>query len=257
MKELIEKTLKELIPSEEGDLFEAAQYSLEGGKRLRPLLILTVVETFGCPIENALYPACALEMVHAYSLIHDDLPCMDDDAFRRGKPSLHKKYSEWHAVLTGDFLLTYAFEVVAKAPNLSNEEKNALSNTLARRAGGRGMIAGQMLDLGGKIIHPDQIKELHQKKTGALITAALEFGGIIAKQTDLSLLLSIGKHLGLAYQLIDDILDEDGAVKFFGIKQTEEFAQTLFEKALRAIQTLPNRAPKLEDLAKEMIFRCV
>lgn len=255
MKERIDQTLDQLIPPTKEPLFEAAHYSLEGGKRLRPLLTLAIVETFGQPIEKALHPACALEMIHTYSLIHDDLPCMDDDDFRRGKPSLHKAYPESHAVLTGDFLLTYAFEVLANAPLLSDTQKNRLIAVLALRSGSQGMIGGQVLDIAGGSTNLEHLLQMHAKKTGALITAACEFGGIITEQTDLAPFQTIGEYLGLAYQIVDDILDGDGIVDVIGQSQAEEFAEDLFEKASRIIETLPST--HLALLAKEMIFRSV
>ncbi|MBS0629039.1 MAG: polyprenyl synthetase family protein [Verrucomicrobia bacterium] len=316
MKEHINRTLLELLPLNGELLFEAAHYSLEGGKRLRPLLTLAIVQTFDQPIEHALRPACTLEMIHTYSLIHDDLPCMDDDDFRRGKPSLHKAYHESHAVLTGDFLLTYAFEVLATAPNLTDTQKTRLIATLAHRAGSQGMIGGQILDIaeatakhpmprkiddfesacqqqsgqspapeyileesrtrgkGGKMAQKcdfaahrycaiasegktDDFQQMHAKKTGALITAACEFGGIIANIDDLTPFQTIGQHLGLAYQIVDDILDNDGLVEVIGLNEAEELAEKLFNQAMQSIQTLPNGAPKLAQLAQEMIFRSV
>ncbi len=256
MKELVDQTLEKLLPSQNGPLFEAARYSLEEGKRLRPLLTLATVQTFEKSIEGALQPSCALEMIHTYSLIHDDLPCMDDDDFRRGRPSLHKAYPESHAILTGDFLLTYAFEVLANAPSLSAKQKNQLIATLALRSGSNGMIGGQVLDIENQQTTPKQLLNTHMKKTGALITAALEFGGIIAGQSDLSHLQAIGEALGLAYQLVDDILDGDGAVSLLGEKETETQVSALFEKAQTLIRALPKSAP-LEAIAKNMLFRSV
>lgn len=254
MKEHIDRILFELIPQTGEVLFEAAHYSLEGGKRLRPLLTLAIVEAYDQPIENALRPACALEMIHTYSLIHDDLPCMDDDDFRRGKPSLHRAYPESHAVLTGDFLLTYAFEVLASAPHLTDSQRTHLIATLARQSGSQGMIGGQILDIEGKTT---DFMQLHAKKTGALITAACEFGGIIAGQTDLTPFQTIGQSLGLAYQIVDDILDNDGLIEHIGVKQAEELAEELFDKAIQIIETFPSGAPKLAELAQEMVFRSV
>ena len=255
MKDLIETTLQELIPPSTSKLFEAALYSLEGGKRLRPLLTLAVADTFNQPIETALYPACAVELIHTYSLIHDDLPCMDDDDIRRDKPTLHKAYSESRAILTGDFLLTYAFEVLAKAPQLSPNQKNALILTLAKRAGSEGMIGGQVLDMEEN--SHEHFIEMRLKKTGALISAALEFGGIIAHQEDLTILQTIGRDLGLAFQIVDDILDEDGAVRMLGLTSAQKMAEDLYHSALEHIQTLPGGAPLLTTLANGMIYRTV
>lgn len=257
MKERIDLTLQQLLPSNKELLFEAAHYSLEGGKRLRPLLVLKILEAYNLPIEHGLHPACALEMIHTYSLIHDDLPCMDNDDFRRGKPTLHRAYPESHAVLTGDFLLTYAFEVLADAPHLADRQKNRLIACLARRSGSQGMIGGQLLDIEGKSTDLKHCLQMHSKKTGALITAACEFGGIIAGQEDLVPFQAIGEQLGLAYQIVDDLIDGDGIVRLIGSTHAEEFAEELFEKALKTIETLPDGAPGLAMLAKEMIFRSV
>jgi geranylgeranyl diphosphate synthase type II len=194
-------------------LFSSARYSaLSPGKRLRPMVVLAVCKSYGVDLNLGLIPACALEMVHTYSLIHDDLPCMDDDEVRRGQPTLHKVYPEWHALLTGDFLLTYAFEVLSFAPHLNADQKLALVKTLARHAGAHGMIGGQMIDLlsEGKEIGWELLKRMHLGKTAGLITAALEFGGIVsqASDADMEKLRQAGPAIGLAFQLIDDLLDE-------------------------------------------------
>ncbi|MBI2743195.1 MAG: polyprenyl synthetase family protein [Chlamydiales bacterium] len=192
-------------------LFEAALYSLSSGKRLRPLLTIKTAEIYHVAEDVALTPACALEMIHAYSLIHDDLPCMDDDDMRRGAPTLHKVYDEGHAVLTGDFLLTYAFELLATAPGLNAETRLALTRTLAERAGANGMLGGQVIDLSIEELDFDleTIELMHRKKTGALFACALEFGGIIgrAPARDLALLKQIGEEFGIAYQIFDDLED--------------------------------------------------
>jgi geranylgeranyl diphosphate synthase type II len=237
MRKAFEQTLSELLP----------------GKRLRPLLTLTVLETFGQPIEKGLYPAAAIEMVHSFSLIHDDLPCMDDDDLRRGKPTLHKIYPESHAVLTGDFLLTYAFEILAKAPGLTDHEKNALISTRAIRGGSKGMLGGQILDLEG---NPEDWEIMSLKKTGALISAALEFGAILVGEALLPF-QEVGKHLGLAFQLTDDLLDGDGAVKIFGPEIAKEKASHLLKKAHEIIKSFPLGAPKLQALATDMVQRTV
>jgi geranylgeranyl diphosphate synthase type II len=174
----------------------------------------------GASIEEAISPACALELIHTYSLIHDDLPCMDDDDMRRGKPTVHKIYGEGHAVLTGDFLLTHAFEVLSDAPFLSSEKKIELIRLLARQAGGDGMVGGQALDLmsEGKELSWDTLNFIHHHKTAALIGAAIEFGAIIAgaNHQDRDLLRSIGYEAGLSFQIIDDILDVTGDEKTLG-----------------------------------------
>lgn len=249
-KEKFERTLNELIPHHV--LTEEMSYCLEGGKRLRPLLTLAVVETFDESIEKALWPACSLEMIHTYSLIHDDLPCMDDDDFRRSKPTLHKAFSESHAVLTGDLLLTLAFEVLANAPHLTDKEKTLLISTLAKRAGGSGMIGGQILDIDAESQGVNFL-EVYEKKTGALITAALEFGAILSEQ-DVGPFQTLGTHLGLAFQVIDDLLDEDGIVNVLGVEKARELADEHAQKAFDVLKRLPRIAPVLEELFQEMIF---
>lgn len=258
IKEQIESTLNTLLSPEKEALFEMAHYSMEGGKRLRPLLTLGVLQAFDVPIEHGLYPACAIEMIHTYSLIHDDLPCMDDDDFRRGKPTLHKAYPESHAVLTGDFLLTYAFEVLATAPHLTHEQKNRLILTLAKRAGHEGMLGGQILDIESQDqpIEPDMLQLLELKKTASLITCALEFGAIIANQ-DLLTFQMIGEGLGLAFQIVDDILDGDGMCLYFGEERAKAMAESLYHGAKTKIQALNRPTHLLESLSMDMVFRKV
>lgn len=258
IKEQIESTLLALIPPEKEALFEMAHYSMEGGKKLRPLLTLAVLHAFDVPIDHGLHPACAIEMVHTYSLIHDDLPCMDDDDFRRGKPTLHKAYPESHAVLTGDFLLTYPFEILANAPHLTLEQKNRLIIALAKRAGHEGMIGGQILDIESQNgpIEPDTLQILELKKTASLITCALEFGAIIVDEPLLPF-QSIGEALGLAFQIVDDLLDGDGAALLFGEEKARGLAESLYEKAQLQIQNLKRPTHHLEALAQEMVFRNV
>lgn len=152
-KELIEKKLEELIPESKETQFLAARYALlNGGKRIRPLIAVTTVDALGGDSGRAIPFACALELIHTYSLIHDDLPCMDDDDMRRGKPSLHKAFNEAIAILTGDYLLTYAFEILASGSHLKAEQKLELIHSLSKAAGGHGMIRGQVMDIeyGGK-----------------------------------------------------------------------------------------------------------
>jgi geranylgeranyl diphosphate synthase type II len=226
----------------------AARYAvLGGGKRLRPQLVLISAKLLGASEEAAIDPACALEMVHAYSLIHDDLPCMDDDDLRHGKPSLHKAFSENIALLTGDFLLTYAFEVLAKAPHLTDSQRVDLIRILSERSGKEGMIGGQLLDMEstGKKIELDTLYAMHRGKTAALLTACLEFGACIAK-VDPSPFQTIGENLGLAYQILDDLLNASAT--------TEQLGKTAGSDATRQKQTsvallgVEKAAEKLEEL---------
>ncbi len=224
----VEDTLNTLVHlkplADHALLFEAARYSLlsPSAKRLRPLLLLATVDALGGSWEEALIPACSLELIHTYSLIHDDLPCMDDDDMRRGRPTLHKIYPEGQAILAGDFLLTYAFEVLAAAPFLSATQKVALISSLAKGAGGEGMIGGQVIDLllaqtnlppSWEVLHA-----MHAKKTAALIASAIDCGAIIGNASALhrETLQKLGKSLGLAFQIVDDILDVTGSEEEIG-----------------------------------------
>lgn len=255
-REQIDDALNELLPENGEKLIQRARYSLEGGKRLRPLLTLAVVESSDHPIEIALYPACAIELIHTYSMIHDDLPCMDDDDSRRDRPTLHLAYSESDAVLTGDFLLTYAFEVLATSPHLLDEQKAKLILTLSKHSGIEGMIGGQVIDVEEETLEIDALFDMYRKKTGALITAALEFGAIISGEK-LPPYTQIGELLGLAYQIVDDTIDGDGIASMIGKERSKEIAEGLHEEAMHLIKTLKKPAPLLEELADAMIFRNV
>lgn len=225
LRNKINERLSILIPEQKdlpyNKLFLAARYSLlEGGKRLRPILAILTAETFGVSYEIALDSACAIEMIQTYSLIHDDLPCMDDDDFRRGKPSLHKVFGDAHAVLTGDYLLTYAFDVIANDHKLSAEQRLAIIAVLAKGSGGDGMIAGQVMDIEAENgpVDIERLTMIHRYKTGALITASIEIGGIIANATpnQFKILRQFGQDIGLAFQIVDDILDVTNSVQKHG-----------------------------------------
>lgn len=279
---LIHQHLSSLIPEERGvrrELSSAARYSLLGnGKRLRPILVLATTETLQGNLEAALYPASAIEMIHTYSLIHDDLPCMDNDDFRRGQPTLHKVYNEGHAVLTGDYLLTHAFELLSKAPGLTAEQKIALISSLAKYAGGDGLITGQVLDIAstGKQISLDDLKTIHLKKTASLITAAIEFGGIVANATEqqMHLLTQFGQTVGLAFQIVDDILDVTSSyekhgkaiasdisnqkvtyVSFLGLEQSQAITQSLLNQSIELLRALKLESSLLESLAYCLVKR--
>lgn len=280
--DLLEKHLDHLIPEKDEphkELYRAARYSLMGaGKRLRPILVLATTETMGGDVNKALSAACALEMIHTYSLIHDDLPCMDNADFRRGKPALHKAFRESHAVLAGDFLLTYAFEVLASDKNLNSTQKLMLIELLAKNAGSKGMIAGQIMDLEaeGKKINLECLRLIHRNKTGALITASIEFGGIIANCSSfhMNILRNFSEHIGLAFQIVDDILDatesrqnlgKDSAsdlkndkatyVALMGLEESKRLAQELYQFALDELKKLPANAGLLASLAELVVKR--
>ncbi|NCZ96606.1 MAG: polyprenyl synthetase family protein [Verrucomicrobia bacterium] len=211
---MVEKALDRLIPRNGHPrlIHEAMRYSLlAGGKRLRPILCLAAARAAGGRETNALPGACAVECIHTYSLIHDDLPCMDDDDFRRGRPTNHKVYGEAVAVLAGDGLLTEAFASVARIkPNRRYSAADFVAE-LAHASGSLGLIAGQVLDLDSekKRIPLKKLVEIHRAKTGALITTSLRLGAMSAgaDARTLSHLTRFGRALGLAFQVIDDILD--------------------------------------------------
>ena len=222
----IEAALAQYLSRETGEgydrIFEAAKYSaLAGGKRLRPVIVLAFCRLCGGEADKAMPFACALEMIHTYSLIHDDLPCMDDDDLRRGRPTCHKAFDEATAVLAGDGLLTAAFETAAAAKGLDAEAVLRCVRILGREAGMNGMIAGQMLDLGAehRRISLDALNLLQSLKTGCLLRAACELGCTAAGCTDartLEAAREYGEKLGLAFQIQDDILDLEGDARTLG-----------------------------------------
>ncbi len=269
LRSLINERLDALISEREGPhslLYKEARYSLLlPGKRLRPLLLLKVLEDYDLPIEKGLDAASALEMIHTYSLIHDDLPCMDNDDLRRGKPTLHKVYGEAQALLAGDFLLTYAFEVLAKS-GLPTE----VITIIAEAAGGEGMIGGQVVDIlsEGKEINWDTLLFMYLRKTAALFSAALECGALIsgAPYPEQMALRNAGKYFGIAYQIRDDILDvtsdektlgkpifsdlannKSNCLTLFGKEKGEDLAASFLEKAINA---LPERANQVLEFFK-------
>lgn len=280
--QLIERRMAELLAvkdPEAGRLFDAARYTaLSGGKRLRPMLTLATTESLGGNIELALIPACAIEMVHTYSLIHDDLPCMDDDDYRRGQLTVHKKFDEPTAVLTGDFLLTYAFEILAEAPGLNAEQKIALIASLAKAAGGKGMIAGQMLDLEAEnsSVSLESLKLIHRRKTGDILTAAIEFGAIIANTPPehMQILQKFGGLVGLAYQIIDDVIDVTASeqkhgkkissdaingkttyITLLGVEGSKDAAATLLNEGFESLLNVPFKTTALQSLAGTLVNR--
>lgn len=218
-KDLIEQGLSDLLPEGGGYgsvLFEAMRYSIfASGKRLRPCLFMATLETLGRQAENYLPFACALEMIHTYSLIHDDLPAMDDDDLRRGKPTCHKVFGEAQAILAGDALLTYAFNAMLKVrPYAETEKLLDAIDEVAWSAGIKGMVLGQVADIlwEGQALDPAQMEFIHLNKTGALFRASIVSGAILggAAPDKLAALTEYAYQLGLAFQIADDILDITG-----------------------------------------------
>ncbi len=236
-------------------LRESMRYSLlAGGKRLRPILTLLACETCGGKIEAALPAACAIEMIHTYSLIHDDLPAMDDDDLRRGRATNHIQFDEATAILSGDALLTLAFEVLT-----SQIEKKQLASEvvleLARAAGPTGMVGGQQADLEAeaqKNLTIDNLNSIHRRKTGKLITCAVRMGAILAAASSeqLDAMTKYGDAVGLAFQIADDVLDETGSVEKMGKSvQKDQAHHKLTYPALLGLEESRAKATKLVDSA--------
>ncbi|MDP4157489.1 MAG: polyprenyl synthetase family protein [Bacillota bacterium] len=224
-KQLLDSELRNLVKGLDAPpiIKEAMQYSLEaGGKRIRPLLIFATLDAFGVKPICGLQAASAIEMIHTYSLIHDDLPCMDDDDLRRGKPTNHKVFGEAVAVLAGDALLTYSFEVIGKTPNeyVSPDKKVKLILEMAKAAGTEGMVGGQVADMLGeeKDLSLSELEYIHVHKTGKILGFCVTAGAIIAgaNESELTNLSGFAYHLGLAFQIRDDILDVEGNVDLIG-----------------------------------------
>lgn len=219
----VEKEILDFINSctTHEELKQSMYYSVEaGGKRIRPLIILATVQAFRKELTLPVYQtAGALEMIHTYSLIHDDLPAMDNDDLRRGKPTNHKVFGEALAILAGDALLTGAFQLVSET-TLNPSESVLLIQLLAKAAGSSGMVAGQAGDMAAEKHHVplDELKAIHRGKTGALLTFAFVAGGILADQTEyvIDLLEKLGEHIGLAFQIRDDLLDVVGTTEMLG-----------------------------------------
>jgi len=278
----VETGIDRLLPAADAPparLHTAMRYSLQaGGKRLRPVLVLAAAEVFGVTDDSALPAAIAIECVHTYSLIHDDLPCMDNDDLRRGRPTCHKQFDEATALLAGDALLTEAFSLLSF--NYSAELGQGLVRELATAAASRNLIGGQMDDLLAEKksgITPDELTLIHLRKTAAMIEASLAMGGLVGGAKDaghLNTLHRLGRSLGLAFQIIDDILDvtADTAtlgktagkdakadkttfVKLHGLDASRRFAREHSDAALGALRTLPGDTAFLAAMIETMAAR--
>ncbi|MEP1230337.1 MAG: polyprenyl synthetase family protein [Litorimonas sp.] len=257
----VEAAMSELLPQPSGHqavIMEAMRYAaLGGGKRLRPFLVIETARMLGGDLNNALVVGCALECLHVYSLIHDDLPCMDDDDLRRGKPTVHKAYDEAIAVLAGDGLLTLAFELIAAdAAHKDPEVRVRLIAELAKAGGHSGMIGGQVVDI--KVAEGERdeqlITELQAMKTGALIDFAVRAGGIISGVDDAELekLSAYARDTGLAFQIQDDILDIEGDIELMGkaVGKDEDLGKATFVSIL-GLNGAKERAKSLGEAAKQ------
>jgi geranylgeranyl diphosphate synthase type II len=280
-KDLIEEQLIHYARFPEGcpaHLADAIRYALLApGKRIRPLLVLAANRVCDGEIAEALPVACAVEMIHNYSLIHDDLPAMDDDDLRRGRPTVHKEFDEATAILAGDALIPLAFEIIARDVNPPETALEAI-RTLAISAGATALVGGQADDLGQQFAEPDLaiLEQIHHRKTGALLAASLELGAITARAglEARNSLRNYGEHLGLAFQIVDDLLDFRGSPAtmgkktnkdagrgkltyplVLGEKQSEVRAREMIEQAIAAIQPFGNSAGSLIQLARFVVDR--
>lgn len=274
---VLEQTLEKLSPSL---LKSAMSYSLlAGGKRIRPFLVYATGEMFGCQLEQLDAIAAAIEIIHTYSLIHDDLPAMDNDQLRRGMATCHIKFDEATAILAGDALQTFAFSLLANAPNLNAQTKIDLINELSDASGGNGMCLGQALDLQSEqtVISLEQLNTIHTYKTGALIKAAVRLGMLVAGNQALqfeSPLIHFADYIGLAFQIQDDILDEIGDEKtmgkqkgtdkqlqkstyisLLGLEESIKITQQLHAQALEELNKIPYNSQPLEQLTNFIINR--
>ncbi|MGW8161681.1 MAG: polyprenyl synthetase family protein, partial [Desulfobulbales bacterium] len=284
----VDIALKSYVPTAEdsslAEHFKALRYSLfAGGKRIRPILCLAAAESvkeFNNDFpEPVLLTVCALECIHTYSLIHDDLPAMDDDDLRRGKPTNHMVFGEACAILAGDSLLTYAFDLLSReAMGSPPHDRLRIISLISKAAGPEGMAGGQFLDLTheGLEVPYEMLREIHSRKTGALITASIQAGAVLGSSTpeQFEALTSYGTHIGLAFQIIDDLLNVEGTAEqlgkaagsdaarnkatypaLFGVEQTRAKAREAVQGALAALDGFDERAAMLRELAHYIIAR--
>ncbi len=279
---LVDQALGKFLPRANAapkTIHEAMRYSIfAGGKRLRPILTLSAAEACGGEPEAALPSACAVEIMHTYSLVHDDLPAMDDDDLRRGRPTSHKVYGEGMAVLTGDALLTEAFTIIAETEPTARYSLKEIIQEFSICGGSKKLIGGQVLDLEGegKDLTKAQLIKIHENKTAALLTTSLRLGGMTANATPkkLEALTTFGYNLGLAFQVIDDILDvtqsteklgktagKDESVNkatypsILGLEKSKKEAARLTTKALDSLSIFGKKATHLEAIAHYLLDR--
>jgi geranylgeranyl diphosphate synthase type II len=278
----VDRFLSNHLPPEDAypeSIHRAMRYSLfAGGKRLRPVLTLAAAEAVGGRAEDVMPAAAALELVHTYSLIHDDLPAMDDDSLRRGKPTSHVVFGEAIAILAGDALLTEAFHMLSSKTTGDAERKLRAVVLLSNAAGVRGMVGGQVVDVEseGLPVGEDVLDYIHQHKTGALIRTSVEIGALLGggSEEDIERLSHYGKNVGLAFQIVDDILDVEGDAdslgktagkdekagkatypKIHGIEKARERARELCEQAVSLVEPYSSAGEPLESLARRIVSR--
>jgi geranylgeranyl diphosphate synthase type II len=278
----IEAALERCLPEEERPprrLHAAMRYAVfSGGKRLRPLLALAAASCAGGDVEAALPGACAVELIHTYSLVHDDLPALDNDELRRGRPTLHRVYGEALAILAGDALLTLAFETLAGGGGEPARRLEA-QISLARAVGASGMIGGQVddLDPAGPGEPAERVESIHRRKTAALMGASARIGALLGggAESDARVLSEVGERLGLAFQIVDDLLDETGSAAavgkavgkdqrsgkltypaVWGVEVSRRRAHEIAEEARRLLRPYGERAAALRAIAAHVVERC-
>ena len=286
-KEMVDSALERYLPKKEeltSNLHQAMQHSLfAGGKRIRPILSIASFEAVGGKGEGVLPFACALEMIHTYSLIHDDLPAIDNDDYRRGKPTCHKVFGEAIAILAGDGLLTEAFRLMTNQPGKDQPLGDEvlvldLIREVAQAAGVLGMVGGQVVDIEseGKTVDLPTVQYIHTHKTGAMILASVRVGARLggAMETDLKVLTRYGENLGLAFQIADDVLNVEGKAvlmgkktgtdlfkgkatypSVLGIEESKKRSKELVEMAVGALKPLGPQADPLREIARFIIAR--
>ena len=282
-RERVDRTLDRLLPDETDypqTIHRAMRHSVfAGGKRIRPLLSIASAETVGGTVSGIESAACAVELVHTYSLIHDDLPALDDDDYRRGKPTCHKAFGEATAILAGDALLTLAFQVLSEMNGIGPDRKAHIAQELSRAAGTvGGMIGGQVADLEaeGKPLEENRLHYIHRSKTGALIRGAVRLGAIYAgaPKDEYEALSRYGEHIGLAFQIVDDVLDVVSTSKtlgktvgkdavqqkatfpaLYGVDESRKRAMEHFTLACDALGPFGDRALRLRQIADKIVNR--
>jgi geranylgeranyl diphosphate synthase type II len=279
---IVDKALNEFVPAENmypPAIFDAMRYSLfAGGKRLRPILLMAAADAVGGKGSDYLNVACGLEMIHTYSLIHDDLPAMDDDDYRRGKLTSHKVFGEGMAILAGDALLTAAFTVILAQPSVQGDVLVKVVREISSAAGAQGMIGGQVIDLSseGKIIDIETLSYMHHAKTGALFKVAVRAGAQLAKAKEwqVASLTEYAEQFGLAFQITDDILDITGTqeqigkpigsdvknhkatyVTLYSLDEAKNMAQQSVNNALDALIRFGTEADILREMVRSLLTR--
>jgi geranylgeranyl diphosphate synthase type II len=277
MKDIIEQALQNYIDTlPQGQLKEAVSYALlAGGKRIRPLLMLDVIESFGLHPSSYVDIAVSLELIHTYSLIHDDLPAMDDDTLRRGKPTLHIAFNEGLAILAGDTLLTDAFSLITKSEALSPDQKVEMVHTLSLKAGSHGMILGQVLDLAseGQHVSLDELNTMYLLKTSRLLEASLMLGAIVSRSKDVKTFERMGLDLGLLFQIQDDYLeymsdpsvlgksksdelrDKPTYISLIGIEKTKKIILELSDRLRQTLKSLQLEQTLLSETIESILSR--